>query len=97
MIQTAACNRHHTMEPALCRCLCRRSTGALRRVVMTHETGASMLACAARAPFGGRRGKLPARGTDSLYVRAPQSRCWSAAALESRGERVPTRVGAEWN
>lgn len=44
MIQTAACNRHHTMDQQLCRCL----LSALDRapsgeVVMTHEMAASML------------------------------------------------------
>lgn len=44
MIQTAACNRHHTMDQQLCRCL----LSALDRapageVIMTHEMAASML------------------------------------------------------
>ena len=44
MIQTAACNRHHTMDQQLCSCL----LSALDRapsgeVVMTHEMAASML------------------------------------------------------
>jgi len=44
MIQTAACNRHHTMDQQLCRCL----LSALDRapsgeVIMTHELAASLL------------------------------------------------------
>ena len=44
MIQTAACNRHHTMDQQLCRCLLSALDRApAREVIMTHELAASLL------------------------------------------------------